>query len=117
MTQFACSFIGQLGLCDSKVGAFPIPGLTPSTLHPQEALLTAGSRHPSVRDQVDAAQFQSMLQIKSLRATKPTPLTPSIGAELLISICLSLQARLGRARASASGFVKKEGPVTEAAQF
>lgn len=67
MTKFACNFIGHLGLCDSRVGASPIPRMAPSTLHPEKALLIVQSRHPRVRD-----QFQSILQIKSLRMTKIT---------------------------------------------
>lgn len=35
MTKLACSFTGHLDLCDSKVGAFPIPKLAPFIPHPQ----------------------------------------------------------------------------------
>lgn len=75
MAKLACSFKGHLGFCDSKVGAFLIPGPAPSTPHPQGALLVAQTQHPRVRDQVEiTAQFQSILQRKSLRATKTTTL-------------------------------------------
>lgn len=71
--KLACSFTGRLGFHDSEDGDFLIPGPAPSTLHPQGTLLVAQSQHPRVRDQMEiAAQFQSIPQVTTLRATKTT---------------------------------------------
>ena len=72
MTKLACSFTDHLDLCDSKVGAFLIPQPAPPTSYSQGALTVAQTGQPRVKDQVDAALFQSILQIKSLRVTKTT---------------------------------------------
>lgn len=89
----------------------PFPGWLPLTLHPEKALLIAQSRHP--RD-----QFQSILQIKSLRMTKITTIdTKCRNWAFNAPISLSLQAELGTARASGFAYVKKEGAVTEAAHL